>query len=99
MRVLRVITVAFILHASLLSGAALGAKPQGNPAQSAIASAIAIRNPQSPIDNRRQPEPWYDRVLRRINPSTLTMAPGWKIAEWRCFERACRTPTSGTAPW
>ena len=79
MRVLRVITVAFILHASLTNGAALGAKPTG---QSLPAVQSAIANRQSAIHNAhsesrnpksagRQPEPWYDRVLRRINPSNF----------------------------
>ncbi|MCI0624283.1 MAG: hypothetical protein L0387_22000 [Acidobacteria bacterium] len=66
MRVLRVITVAFILHASLTTPAI----------QSAIANRkSAIHNAHSesrnPKSAGRQPEPWYDRVLRRINPSNF----------------------------
>ena len=56
------IVVALVLHASLSSFALRVHATQQSMAD--VQSAIADR--QSAL---RQPEPWYDRVLRRINPS------------------------------
>jgi hypothetical protein len=92
--------LAQLLHFSSLSCVpgkqAAGQSIRAGKVQSSIAnqqspiSHSAFRKPHSAISN--QPEPWYDRVLRRINPSDFDYGAWLDERRAAVLEASVKTP-------